>query len=446
MIRNARCLLAGFFGAVLFAPSYVQAGGLLGSATQWVGDRSGLKPIQQVGQAMDQINGDAKQLIRPYGWLETQSSALVRQQFLRACGVVYQSVTQGVIAYCSNHTGRMGSRDKISEGQTALENIGLFLHDEFRGVDIRVCPLSRGTEGIAPDRGVIYVDPDGVGSDPVKLGSLIAHEMTHIRQYRRDGTDKFKCEYSQAYVDCTFCQSDKNKYEREAYAKEREAQTKLISYYANAPAQNAFPASRASVAESEAPSFNAPTGRVTIVNQANQPLRFWLESDSRQETNLMLLPGQWAIYDGEITDRNFNLGLLTEDAHARVVRGYGLQAGGTYYIAYTQSGFVDAYTDPQDHASALLGSLTENEGTESLLGTRYIDAGSGVLVEEVAEDSPAQEISLKPGDLILTVAGHPVRSKNFEAVLKDHAGEEIHIRMIRSNRRIDLHPTLKDME
>ena len=40
--------------------------------------------------------------------------------------------------------------------------------------------------------------------------------MKHIEQYRRLGTDSFKCNYSKQFVQCRGCFDERNVYEREA--------------------------------------------------------------------------------------------------------------------------------------------------------------------------------------------------------------------------------------
>jgi hypothetical protein len=70
---------------------------------------------------------------------------------------------------------------------------------------------------MAPDRGRIYLDAATKSSGPKEIATLLAHEMKHIRQYRENGTDDFKCTYSQQYVGCGGCQDRRHQLEREAY-------------------------------------------------------------------------------------------------------------------------------------------------------------------------------------------------------------------------------------
>jgi hypothetical protein len=104
----------------------------------------------------------------------------------------------------------------INEAKGVLIRTGLFAPNEFDGVQIRWCSLSGSTKGVAADAGVICLS-DGMLNSADHFGTavVLAHEMTHIRQYRRMGTDNFKCAYSQQYLQ--YGSSYGNSLEKEAY-------------------------------------------------------------------------------------------------------------------------------------------------------------------------------------------------------------------------------------
>ncbi|MGD8385087.1 MAG: trypsin-like peptidase domain-containing protein, partial [Lysobacterales bacterium] len=54
--------------------------------------------------------------------------------------------------------------------------------------------------------------------------------------------------------------------------------------------------------------------------------------------------------------------------------------------------------------------LTVQDLTPDLAGAFSMDAGSGALVAEVASGSAAEKAGLKPGDVVVSIAGHPVRN------------------------------------
>ena len=116
---------------------------------------------------------------------------------------------------CSNWDGRLDNQNLINTAIIRLQTIGVLSPGELNGVQVRWCPLS-GAVGITPDRGKIYLDPS-LQSNTYATASTLAHETTHVRQYRRMGTDIFKCEYSKQFTSCGGCQDRRNSLEREAY-------------------------------------------------------------------------------------------------------------------------------------------------------------------------------------------------------------------------------------
>jgi len=203
-----------------------QAGGLLGDIVKGVGRATGIKPLEKAGQELDNAHRDIKQAIPPYKQIEEESSEFVRKRFLDTCNATFQALTNSVIAKCSNWDGRLEGQDRIQAAVSTLVDSGLFRRNEFGGVQIRWCPLS-GAHGMAPDRGRVYLDTGGMNDNTTNIAALIAHEMTHVRQYRRMGTDEFKCEYSRKYVECQGCQDERHSLEREAYAYEAEVHNKV---------------------------------------------------------------------------------------------------------------------------------------------------------------------------------------------------------------------------
>jgi hypothetical protein len=114
----------------------------------------------------------------------------------------------------------------------ALVQLGLIERSELENVQIRWCDLQGDTIGIVPDRNLIYLDhsynPTSSQYDPqnqglVGLGALLVHEMEHVRQYRRMGTDAFKCEYAETFKGCLGCQDKRHRLERPAFERQEVA-------------------------------------------------------------------------------------------------------------------------------------------------------------------------------------------------------------------------------
>lgn len=143
----------------------------------------------------------------------------------QACAATFQTITGVVIARCSNWDGRLDNQPLIDDAMNLLQNAGIMSPGELNGVQVRWCPLSNG-HGMAPDRGRIYLDTSLQGNR-IRTASTLAHELTHIRQYRRLGTDRFKCDYSRQYTECGGCQDRRNAFEREAYDFENSIASRL---------------------------------------------------------------------------------------------------------------------------------------------------------------------------------------------------------------------------
>jgi hypothetical protein len=211
-------------------PEPILAGGLIGDAYKWVGARTGLKPIVAIGQSMDNANKALKQAVKPYSQLEEASTAVVRREVSAICETAFDIVTKPVEVNCSNSSSRMENRQDIRNAESTLQKIGLFSPQDFAGVAIRACETPMA-EGLTPDANRIFLRPDSFNHGPVWLGELLAHEMTHIRQYSRSGSGQFKCGYTQAFIGCFGCQNKGNAFEREAYAVQAQAEAELIRYY-----------------------------------------------------------------------------------------------------------------------------------------------------------------------------------------------------------------------
>lgn len=144
----------------------------------------------------------------------------------QACAAPFQAITGVVIARCSNWDGRVDDQHLIGQAIEVLLRARVATRGDFRGVQIRWCPLN-GAHGMAPDRGRIYLDTS-LKNDAFGTASTLAHEVMHVRQYRRMGTDKFKCTYSRKYTECRGCQDSRHPLEREAYDFERNIQQRIV--------------------------------------------------------------------------------------------------------------------------------------------------------------------------------------------------------------------------
>lgn len=235
-----RLAISTIFLFVFFIPfNTAYPGGLIGDVLKWTGDRTGVRPLRDLGENADAEHRRIKENNPAYKRIEEDVSEAVKRPFTVACTIPYQTLTNAVIARCSNWGGRLDDQHIIQQAKQSLINAGIFAPHEFNGVQIRWCPLS-GAHGMAPDRGKIYLDTSAKNKNRNALAALLAHEMKHIQQYRRMGTDRFKCIYSEKYIGCGGCQDRGHTLEREAYDFEDNVYNRLASYSPPAYSQPSY--------------------------------------------------------------------------------------------------------------------------------------------------------------------------------------------------------------
>lgn len=162
---------------------------------------------------------------------------LIPDPYELACASQFDRVAQFVIGTCGPTVPRRERDQLLAFVKREITAAGLLDEHEFNNVTIRWCHLAGSTGGIVPDRNLIYLDhvhdPTSSHYDPdlrgaIGLGATLVHEMEHVRQYRKLGTDGFKCEYSENYKSCWGCQDNGHYLERDAYARGDHARRVLM--------------------------------------------------------------------------------------------------------------------------------------------------------------------------------------------------------------------------
>jgi hypothetical protein len=116
-------------------------------------------------------------------------------QALQLCKRPFEEYAQIVVAACANWSGRADDPDIIEAAKAVLTRAGVLSAADFDGVDISWCPLGAGAWGMTPAKDHILLNPI-LKSDMALLARNLGHEMFHISQYRRWGSDEFQCRYS----------------------------------------------------------------------------------------------------------------------------------------------------------------------------------------------------------------------------------------------------------
>lgn len=218
---------------ILLTPTHIRAGGLLGDIINLVAPGA--------GTALDEAHDEFKDRFDFYKEFEEGLTNAIRDPITAACTVPFEVITKFVNAACSNWDHRLENQDIIQEAVELLVQNNIIPAYEFEGIQIRWCPLpyipnlNINTEGITPDSGRIYLDTGNRNNSLINQAALIAHEMTHIRQFRNLGTTEFKCAYSSALIECGGCQDEDHPFEREAidFAETVEQQLTYVGNFHN---------------------------------------------------------------------------------------------------------------------------------------------------------------------------------------------------------------------
>ncbi len=148
---------------------------------------------------------------------------------LQFCKAPFENYVHSVVAFCANWGGRDDDMGLITQAQNILVATGSVPAPAFSGVDIRWCPLGGQANGMTPVRDHVLLNPSLKG-DIGWLAINLGHEMKHIEQYRRWGTDDFECRYSHELPKGT---GRDNSVEDEAYSFQDQITPVIRQYVAN---------------------------------------------------------------------------------------------------------------------------------------------------------------------------------------------------------------------
>lgn len=207
----------------------VNAGGLFGDTLKALGNASGFRPMVDLGESLDAEHRRFKEDNPTYKQLEEEVTRFVNLPGRAACVQAFESIVQPVKLTCNgfvSQAGAVAEQRFIDEAQQLLVNANIFHASAFNGIRISWCQGDFLGDGITPNSEEIILNRSLQG-DPWKIASTIAHEMKHIEQFRRMGTDSFKCDYAIKFAGC-LCQDSRHSLENEAYQYEAIVWERLI--------------------------------------------------------------------------------------------------------------------------------------------------------------------------------------------------------------------------
>lgn len=107
-------------------------------------------------------------------------------------------------------------------------------------------------------------------------------------------------------------------------------------------------------------------------------------------------------------------------------------------------GFAIPANDIKNAVQPLIGSGMSASGDSLIIGITGTDSNHGVVVENVADDTPAEKSGIKSGDLILKIDSTPVKSISEINKIRDShkSGDTIVITIYRDGEIIDVNVTL----
>lgn len=137
----------------------------------------------------------------------------------KSCAMGFEAVTKYVLIRQGSYSA--GSDRLLNAAKDAVIRAGAIQPEEFNNVHVRWCQI--WGHGLAPDRDTVCINEGYLrDNNLMETAITLAHEMFHIRQYRRGTTDQFKCDYARQFVECAGCQDQGLPLEAEAYAFENQ--------------------------------------------------------------------------------------------------------------------------------------------------------------------------------------------------------------------------------
>lgn len=143
------------------------------------------------------------------------------------CENAFDLIALMVVARCSVYQPPASAAAALEAAVTRLRDTGLADDAELDDSHIAFCPLAAGT-GMVPAPGQLYLDDGLIGLSRDGLAEILAHELEHIRQFKRLGTREFKCEYVRDMLACGGCQDRGHALEAEAYTRQDEVRERLL--------------------------------------------------------------------------------------------------------------------------------------------------------------------------------------------------------------------------
>jgi hypothetical protein len=224
--------IRGLFAAtVICLPVSAQAGGLFGDVISAIGNAAGVPAIRDLGQNLDREHAQFKNHNPDYARLEDEATRLARLPLTLSCISAFEAIVQPVKFNCGGFVSASAvemRREKalVELATMQLVDTQIVAPQEMQGVSVRWCQGNFNGAAITPNSNEIILNKS-LKSYVWSIAPTLVHEMTHIRQYRRMGTDNFKCEYALRFAACA-CQSASHPLEREAYDFEEESTRKLV--------------------------------------------------------------------------------------------------------------------------------------------------------------------------------------------------------------------------
>jgi hypothetical protein len=210
-----------FLALCLNAHEAALAGGLFGDLFQSVGNATGVRGLRDFGRNIDEEHRRFKDANPAYKRTEEELTRLARLPQMQMCLQAFDAVVLPVRMNCSKLVSQSSRESRLESVmiQDALQTLlsaSVITQADIQGVNISWCQGDFAGSGIAPSANEIVLNKK-LKESPIAVATTLAHEIMHVRQYRRARTQEdFKCDYAVKFIACGGCQDKQHSLEREA--------------------------------------------------------------------------------------------------------------------------------------------------------------------------------------------------------------------------------------